>query len=80
MLIILFARSNLPKSFLEELETDDKINFSGRIRSDSGYIPDLAGSGRILDSGRILARMWFPGMAKKHFYMKSGLKILKKYF
>ena len=36
MLIILFARWNLPKSFLEELETVDQIYFSGQIWPDSG--------------------------------------------
>ena len=38
MLIILFARWNFLKSLLEELETVDKINFSGQIWPDSDQI------------------------------------------
>ena len=52
----LFARCNLPKSFLEELETVDKINFSGR--NPSLFRPDLAGFWPECDSQVALTRIF----------------------
>ena len=62
MLILLFASCNLPKSFLEDLKTVDKI-----------YCWNLARMSGI----RNLARMWFPGSEFYRFSFSQNGQFLK---